>query len=645
MTKRILSLLLTLLISGNAYAGGSQPTNWPSNGNLIVSNGTYSPTGIAPINGNCLIGSAGAWVSGACSAGGSVSVTATTPDLVVTPSPGTGTFTIGSTNLLNAQGTAASYTILSTDLGKTVTHNKSTAVAVTLPQAGTTGFGAGVAFSEVNFGAGTATISPTTSTINGAANLKLYTGGWAYPISDGTNWFSIGFPGYGTITTNALTKFIDSSGATTASGLLDNGTTISTGEAFTVTGATSLGSTTLTSITGSTQCLQVNSSGVVSGTGSTCGAGGGGSGTVNSGTANQLAFYSSTGTAVSGTSDITDSGTTVGVNVPTVVTSASASALTVGASGATNPALTVDASTASSVTGIAIKSAATAGTTTITATDSGSNSGLTIQSKGTGNLFLYGGSSVGTGGIFINGGGFTLSRGGVTTFSIGTSGGNYAFSPIAISGGATTRFLYTGAADTALTASTEAIAQHFNNAAAVRQHATGALTLQRDFVVTGATDGFVGASTLTDGATLALALKNCGTNGTCTNESGLYVPTQALTGTVTNGFALNVSAPSGATNNYAARINGNLLFDGTAPTVGTCGGGSVATGSTNHKGQVTGISAATACTITFSAPLGAAPTCTFTTNAAITPTISTISTTAVTAAMSSLTGTLYYQCL
>jgi hypothetical protein len=56
---------------------------------------------------------------------------------------------------------------------------------------------------------------------------------------------------------------------------------------------------TLSFVTGSTQCLHVSTSGVVSGTGSDCGSSGG-SGTVNSGTSGQLAIYASTGTAVSG---------------------------------------------------------------------------------------------------------------------------------------------------------------------------------------------------------------------------------------------------------------------------------------------------------------------------------------------------------
>ncbi len=63
-------------------------------------------------------------------------------------------------------------------------------------------------------------------------------------------------------------------------------------------------------ITGSgSQCLHVNSNGVVSGTGSDCGSGSAsGTGTVNNGGASQVAMYSGSGAAVSGDSLLTDTG-------------------------------------------------------------------------------------------------------------------------------------------------------------------------------------------------------------------------------------------------------------------------------------------------------------------------------------------------
>jgi hypothetical protein len=123
--------------------------------------------------------------------GSSVSVTAASNDIVINPSPGTGTFTVGSTQLINAQGTAATYTVQATDMGKTVTHAKTTAVAVTLPQSGTAGFGVGVGYCEQNLGVGPVTITPATSTINGKTSVTLMKSQEICPISDGTNWSGV----------------------------------------------------------------------------------------------------------------------------------------------------------------------------------------------------------------------------------------------------------------------------------------------------------------------------------------------------------------------------------------------------------------------------------------------------------------------
>ncbi len=78
------------------------------------------------------------------------------------------------------------------------------------------------------------------------------------------------------------------------------------------------GSTPIASFTGTTSikfpglaaasghfCLQIDSSGYITNTGAACGSGsGGGSGTVNTGTSGQIAYYGATGTAVSGTSTV-----------------------------------------------------------------------------------------------------------------------------------------------------------------------------------------------------------------------------------------------------------------------------------------------------------------------------------------------------
>ena len=90
----------------------------------------------------------------------------------------------------NAQ-TGTSYTVLTEDLNKFVTHSNASAIATTLPQANTTTFKSGWRYLTRNMGAGDVTITPTTSTINGAATLVLKTGDSALIVSDGTNYAAL----------------------------------------------------------------------------------------------------------------------------------------------------------------------------------------------------------------------------------------------------------------------------------------------------------------------------------------------------------------------------------------------------------------------------------------------------------------------
>lgn len=93
-------------------------------------------------------------------------------------------------HLVNPQ-TGTSYTYLDGDRGKLVTHSNAAAIAGTLPQAGASStFVAGWFVDVQNRGAGTLTITPTTSTIDGAATLVLTTGQGVRLFSDGTNYFT-----------------------------------------------------------------------------------------------------------------------------------------------------------------------------------------------------------------------------------------------------------------------------------------------------------------------------------------------------------------------------------------------------------------------------------------------------------------------
>lgn len=95
---------------------------------------------------------------------------------------------------------------------------------------------------------------------------------------------------------------------------------------------------------------------------------------------------------------------------------------------------------------------------------------------------------------------------------------------------------------------------------------------------------------------------------------------------------------------FAQTVSDLSLSQG-IPIISSCGSGTLVAGSTDHRGQITGVTAATACTITFSSPLKAAPVCIETGSVALAAgLLSSISTTAVTFGMTAFTGTLYYLC-
>lgn len=298
---------------------------------------------------------------------------------------------------------------------------------------------------------------------------------------------------------------------------------------------------------------------------------------------NATSIASQTGTGTKFVVDTSPALITPAIGVATgtglILTGTSANIFAAGANGSTNPALQVDASTASSVTGIAIKSAASGNGVTLTALG-GNNESITIQGKGgTGNTILNvsGGS---TASIQLQNSGFTVVK--VTQPAVA-----FTFGGSSTAAGA--RFSLTGAADTSLTASTEAPSTYFN-LGQTRQHATGSLTLQRDFRITGTTHGFIGASTATDIATFSIdGYAQAGTNATITNASGILIPVQAVAGTVTNAYGINVVAPTGAgTLNQAALFTGDVGLTSGNLLVNTAGKGlSIKSGSNARIGTGT----------------------------------------------------------
>lgn len=134
------------------------------------------------------------------------------------------------------------------------------------------------------------------------------------------------------------------------------------------------------------------------------------------------------------------------------------------------------------------------------------------------------------------------------TFTGTLTAGLGAFAGAARSSGTAAYFTVTAPADTGLTASTEAIGISF--VGATREHATGALTLQREYVFAAPTYSFAGVSTLTNAATVAITSPVAGTNATITNPYALLLTGAGATGK----GAMRVNAASG---NSFTQINDN----------------------------------------------------------------------------------------
>lgn len=131
--------------------------------------------------------------------------------------------------------TGTTYTIAASDECSLTTYNNGSAVAVTLPQASTSGFGARAYFYEFNLGAGAVTITPTVSTINGGASIPLNQGQGALIMSDGTNysaWVSAAPSGSGTVTSIATSAPLGG-GTITTTGTLTCATCVTSASALT----------------------------------------------------------------------------------------------------------------------------------------------------------------------------------------------------------------------------------------------------------------------------------------------------------------------------------------------------------------------------------------------------------------------------
>jgi len=176
----------------------------------------------------------------------------------------------------------------------------------------------------------------------------------------------------------------------------------------------------------------------------------------------------------------------------------------------------------------------------------------------------------------INGSDFSVvdSSGGTRLFIANTTGnigfgttsptGKIAITQTATSGGALKGIVYTGAVNQNQSTTIEIPSLSITTAG--RQWATGAIATQREVLITQPTYSFVGASTITNAATVGIAgvpIKS--TNATITNAHALLIQSGTASGAV-NSYGLTVNTPTGATYNYAAAfLSGNVGVGTSAP--------------------------------------------------------------------------------
>jgi hypothetical protein len=351
---------------------------------------------------------------------------------------------------VNAQTT--NYTVAPSDYGSLITMNNAAATTITFPQA--TGNFLTFSTSITNIGAGTTTLTPTTSTIcNGKPNQALTSGQSIYVVSDGINYQCFGptlSAGGGSVTSVGLTMpgvFTVSGSPITSSGVLAvtaNGTsggipffssasTMGSSAALTlnmpvlgggagsapivgtISGNTTKHATVNTTTFANGNCVQVDASGNLTTVANPCTTGAG-TGTVTSVALAAPAIFTVSGSPVttSGTLGLTAAGTSGGIPYFSSATAmASSAALTLNApvlggggagaptsgtvSGTTTKFATVGATFAS---GNCVQVDANGNLTTIATSCSASGSGVTsVGFSMFGNIFTVSGTPIVSSGV------------------------------------------------------------------------------------------------------------------------------------------------------------------------------------------------------------------------------------------------------
>ncbi len=280
---------------------------------------------------------------------------------------------------------------------------------------------------------------------------------------------------------------------------------------------------------------------------------------------------------------VDDSGNVSGIgtlaNGAQTTTSTSANALVVGANGATNPVLKINANTASVATGIEITGAAAAARVALSAISSGTDEGLSLDAKGSGTIRLGAtstgaiefsraavptsndGAALGTTALMWSD--LFLASGGVINFNNGDVTATHSADALTFQG-ATNGYLFSHAvipqaSDGAALGSTanmwsdlflaSGAVVNFNSGNVTLTHAAGSLT------VAGATTVSLGTSAALTAGTIELgnasdttlsrsAAGELAVEGTIVKKVGketIWIPAAAMTARTTNGAASGVT--------------------------------------------------------------------------------------------------------
>jgi hypothetical protein len=190
------------------------------------------------------------------------------------------------------------------------------------------------------------------------------------------------------------------------------------------------------------------------------------------------------------------------------------------ANATTTPAITIS----TSITGI-IKGDGTAISAAIAGTDYLAPNGSGAALSGVW-LLASGGTLTGNNVIATGGNNLSFTGGRSFVFSQTSQSTTHTFSTFtqgAHTGGTPTGILYTGGAHTTLAATVESIDVNINLARTV-QFATGSFATQRAILIQAPTYSFVGASAITDSATIAISgAPIAGTNATLSRSYSLWI--------------------------------------------------------------------------------------------------------------------------